>query len=39
VVCAGAGLDTGGDSMPNLAGLAGHDAFEQLQDAARLSRG
>jgi antirestriction protein ArdC len=36
IVCAGAGLDTGADSVPYIAGWAGDDALEQLQKAAEL---
>jgi hypothetical protein len=39
VVCAGAGLDTGADSVPYIAGWAGGDALEQLQKAAELIDG
>jgi hypothetical protein len=34
VVCAGAGLDTGSDSVPYIAGWAGGDAHEQLERRA-----
>jgi antirestriction protein ArdC len=34
VVCAGAGLDTSPDSVPYIAGWAGDDALEQLEQAA-----
>lgn len=36
VVCAGAGLDIGADSVPYIAGWGGDDALEQLQKAAGL---
>jgi hypothetical protein len=36
VVCAGAGLDTGSDSVPYIAGWAGNDALKQLETAAEL---
>jgi antirestriction protein ArdC len=36
VVCAGAGLNTGSDSVPYIAGWAGDDALEQLQKTAEL---
>ena len=36
VVCAGAGLDTGSDSVPYIAGWAGDDALKQLETAAEL---
>jgi N-terminal domain of anti-restriction factor ArdC len=39
VVCAGAGLDPGADSVPYIAGWAGGDALEQLQKAAELIDG
>jgi antirestriction protein ArdC len=39
VVCAGAGLDTGSDSVPYIAGWAGDDALEQLERTAELIDG
>jgi hypothetical protein len=39
IVCAGAGLDTGSDSVPYIAGWAGDDALEQLQKTAELIDG
>jgi hypothetical protein len=36
VVCAGAGLDTGPDSVPYIAGWAGDDALKQLERTAEL---
>jgi antirestriction protein ArdC len=36
VVCAGAGLDTGSDSVPYIAGWAGDDALNQLERTAQL---
>jgi hypothetical protein len=39
VVCAGAGLDTGSDSVPYIAGWAGDEALEQLERTAELIDG
>jgi antirestriction protein ArdC len=39
VVCAGAGLQTGPDSVPYIAAWAGHDALEQLEKATALIDG
>jgi hypothetical protein len=39
VVCAGAGLDTGSDSVPYIAGRAGDGALEQLERTAELIDG
>ena len=36
VVCAGAGLNTGSDSVPYIAGWAGDGALAQLQKTANL---